>query len=139
MALATDLIGLGEQPLVAIRTANGGSGPLTGSAKGTNYATSNVLDSSQYFVEITVTSSSGAFIGLPPIGSDAGALLGDTFVIINNSGSPISVGAPTSVTIFGSIGASGAGVAPATVVSISNASTYTFWPVTTTLWAGKNN
>jgi hypothetical protein len=137
MSLATDLIGLGEQPLVAQRTSNGGIGPLTAVAIGTNYATGYQMKGAQYFVEIT--SGSGAFVSLPIVGSDNGALLGDNFVIINNAGGTVTLAAPTNVNMFGSIGTSGAATAPTNTLSLANNTVYAFWPVTTTLWAGKSN
>ncbi len=105
MALASDLMGFGVSPLLAARTATGGTGPLTILPAGTSYATSAKLGCTQFLVTTaagTANLAATAAIGLPVIGGDNGALLADDFIINNSFGtSSIQIIASTSVLISG--------------------------------------
>ncbi len=99
MALATDLIGLSWPPLLSDEMACGGAGPLTITAAGTTFAASTKIKSNQFVV--TSNSADGTAVGLPVIGSDSGALLGDEFTINNSGSSSLFIFASTSVLISG--------------------------------------
>ena len=99
MALAVDLMSLGSPPLQSLHGASGGNGPLTITAAGTTYANSTKIQAEQYLV--TSNSATGTSVGLPVIGSDNGALLGDVFVVNNSGSSSLFIFASTSVLISG--------------------------------------
>lgn len=99
MAMSSDLMGLGVAPLQAARTATGGTGPLTITPAGTNFATSTKLGATQFLV--SSNAASGLFIGLPAIGTDNGALLADDYIINNAGSSSLIIMASTSILISG--------------------------------------
>jgi hypothetical protein len=126
--LASDLQGLGVNPLQAQRTANAGIGPLTISAAGTAFASATRIGGAQYLVSCSNTTGSNG-ISLPAVGGDSGALIGDQFTI-NNAGT-------VSLNIFLSTGVT---------ISIANLNTATFalathttttcYPISATQWIG---
>ncbi len=129
--LASDLLGLGVSPLLAERTATGGTGPLSIAVSSTTTiptAAANKIGGAQYVVTATGLQSGGVL--LPPIGTDAGALLADQFVI-NNSGT-------ASIQVW----ANGAGVTIS--ANSTNRATQvlpvhtsiTLYPISSTLWIG---
>lgn len=127
--LASDLQGLGVNPLQAQRTANAGIGPLTISAAGTTFATATRIGGSQYLVSCSnATTTNG--ISLPPVGSDNGALIGDVFTINNaTAASTLNIFCSTGVTIS-------VGSANTSSTTVAVHTTMTAYPVTTTQWAG---
>ena len=127
MNLASDLMGLGTSPLQALRTSNGGNGPLTATAAGTNFATATRLQSSQYFVSVSGANGTNG-VALPPVGSDTGALLADDFVINNlAAGQPLQIFASTGVTIS-------AGGSNTAQTSLAAHTSGTFYPLSATQW-----
>jgi hypothetical protein len=131
MNLASDLMGLGSSPLLALRTSNGGNGPVTISAAGTTFATATRIQSSQYFVSCTnAGGSGGAAVALPVVGGDNGALIADDFVINNAT-------ATQSLTVFASTGvAISVGGTNTSSTTIPVHTTMTLYPLTTTQWLG---
>jgi hypothetical protein len=137
--LAQDLMGLGVPPLQAARTANAGTGPMTITAAGTASTSATAvasggatrLGATQYVcVCTTAGDTTGASIVLPTVGTDAGAYIGDDFVINNQtSGNTLFVWASTGVTIsVGGVITSYAKVGVHTTMAL--------YPQTTTVWFG---
>jgi hypothetical protein len=126
--LASDLQGLGVNPLQAQRTANAGIGPLTITATGTNFATAKRLGGAQYLVSCT-NANGTVGVALPPVGGDTGALIGDPFTINNASTNSLPVFASTGVVI--SVG--GANTSSTTLTSHVSLTAY---PISTTQWIG---
>lgn len=126
--LSSDLMGLGVPPELADTLSSGGNGPLTITAAGTAFASGTLIDESQ-----RVLSCSNGLgpqgLSLPTVGTDAGCLLADAFVI-NNAGT-------TSLQIFASTGVLISVDAANTVTAtIQKHNTTIFYPVTTTQWIG---
>ena len=122
-------MGLGVSPLQALRSSNGGNGPLTLAAGGTTFATSARIQSAQYFVSVSgAGGSGGAAVSLPMVGTDNGALLADDFVVNNLSATQtLTVFASTGVTIS----TSGSNTSSTTMAIHTSA---TFYPLTSTQW-----
>lgn len=131
MALSSDLMGLGMPPLLAAKIAQGGSGPLTITAAGTTYAGSTKINSEQSLVGCS-NGNNTLSIGLPVVGGDNGASIGDEYVIANTGTTDtVVLRSSTSVLISGRAGQdSKFSLAPATAISI--------FPLSTTLWAAVN-
>ena len=131
MALASDLMGLGIQPLLAARTATAGNGPITMFAAGSTFATANRIQCTQFIVSVANADGTKG-VSLPPIGGDNGAFLADDFVINNATPSGTA-----SLFIFASTGVtiSIAGTLSA-VTSLSSHQTLTAYPISTTQWVG---
>lgn len=127
MALASDLIGLGVSPLIALRTASAGNGPLTIVAVGATFASATRIQATQFLVS-NVTAG-GLSVSLPVVGGDNGAFLGDDFLINNATTASLNVFASTSVGI--SVG----GTNNSTTVLFSHQS-MTCYPITSTQWIG---
>lgn len=127
MSLSQDLMGLGISPLQAAHTAVAGTGPLTATSSGNSYATATKLGAYQFLVSVNVSGTTSSGLSLPAIGSDAGCLLGDNFVVNNATGSSVIIYAPSGLNI------SGAGVNQNNI-SISSHSTCTLFPVSTVQW-----
>jgi hypothetical protein len=122
-------MGLGIAPLQALRTSNGGNGPLTVTAAGTTFATATRLQAAQYFVSVSgAGGSGGAAVSLPSVGSDTGALLADDFVVNNLS-------AAQTLTVFSSTGVtistSGSNTSSTSLAIHTSA---TFYPLSSTQW-----
>jgi len=130
MALSSDLMGLGVNPLQAARTATGGTGPLTITPAGTSFATSTKIGCTQFLV--TSTGAAGACLGLPAIGGDNGALIADDYIINNQGTATLQVFASTSVLISvnGTISSR---------VSMTTHTTMTLYPTTAVLATGTAN
>jgi len=96
MPLASDLIGLGAgSPLLAARTAIGGTGPLTITPAGTTLAAGTKIGATQFLVTVqaSVCVTGAQALVLPSINNgDGGAWLADDY-IINNQGT-------TSIFVF---------------------------------------
>jgi hypothetical protein len=130
MAMATDLMGLGESAFMANRVANGGSGPITLAAKGSSIATAAQIQGSQYFTFIT----GSGWVVLPVPGGVNGPLNADDFVIHNGTGGTITVIPPANSTI--NIG--GQAFTQASVFSLTTLKTLTAYVVSSTQWFGLN-
>ena|SRR5882672_1045866 len=132
--LASDLMGMGVSPLLAGRTATGGTGPLTIVPVGTSFASSTKIGATQFLVTAGGAGgfAAGLSIGLPPIGSDAGAFLADDY-IINNQGTD-SLVVRTSTSILISVNGSLSSTA-----SITSHTSATFYPVLVTATASTAN
>jgi hypothetical protein len=132
MALASDLIGLGVSPLIAARTANAGIGPLTmnGVSGAASFASSSKLQCTQYLVSLSNAANNTPYgIALPTVGGDAGAFLGDDYVINNASSATLNIFCSAGVTI--SVAASNT-----SSTSLQTHTTLTCYPITTTQWVG---
>lgn len=126
MAQATDLMGLGLSPFLALRMSNGASG-VACSSLGSLASAFALGGNSQY-----VYSNPGAAGGikLPNIGVDGGCLIGDEINIFNTSPNLITVYASGSATLSG-YGVSASGNTGVTVSTVNGA---TFTPITATSW-----
>lgn len=130
MALGTDLVGLGLPPLLAGKMAQGGVGPLTITAAGTTYAASTKIKCLQRLVSVTNDALGSLSVGLPVVGSDNGANLGDMFVINNSGGAnTVQVRASTGVLIS-------AGGANDSVFQLTTHASIAVYPISSTQWVG---
>lgn len=129
MALASDLMGFGMPAQLAGRIATGGTGPLTLVAIGSSYATATKILTEQGLVSITASGATTTGVSLPPVGSDAGALLADDYVINNAGTSAITIYASTGVLL--SMNGSNNSTQP-----ILSQTTVVMYPVSTTQWIG---
>lgn len=127
MAFASDLMGLGVSPLIADRTASAGNGPITIVAAGGSFASATRIQCTQFLV--SNSTAGGLAISLPPVGGDAGAFLGDDFVINNATTASLNIFCSSGVTI--SVGGSNT-----SSTSMSSHTTMTVYPITTTQWIG---
>ncbi len=126
MSLASDLMGLGNPPLLSAITAQGGIGPLTVAAAGSAFASATRIQIHQYVVSCSNGDGTLA-LSLPAVGGDAGCLLADDFVI-NNAGT-------TSLNVYASSGVSiSVAGGNTTKTTIALHTTMTLFPVTTTQW-----
>lgn len=127
--LASDLQGLGVNPLQAQRTANAGIGPLTIASAGTGtFASATRIGGAQYLVSCSDSDGTKA-IALPPVGGDNGALIGDMFNI-NNAGS-------TTMTLFCSTGVLiSVGGSNTSKTSLITHTTLTCYPAAIGQWIG---
>lgn len=127
MALASDLMGLGMPPILAAKISQGGIGPLTITAAGTTYATSTKIGSEQSLVGCS-NGNNTLSLGLPPVGGDSGASIGDEFVIANTGTTDtVVLRSSTSVLINASTQDSVFNLGPGKTISI--------FPLSSTLWA----
>jgi hypothetical protein len=102
MSTGSDLMGLGMPPMLANIVSETGTGPTTLTAAGTSFATSTKINSSQSAVVCsTGVAGANAGIGLPPVGTATGILLGDEVLIVNSGTDSLPVYASTGVIIFG--------------------------------------
>ena len=145
MALAQDLMGLGENPLVAARLASGGVGPVSITVTGTTTtgvgaAAQTPIFGEQYIVSITAISGGGVLILPASTGTaDSKPLIYDDFVIHNATTGSLTVMPPAGVTLnvggtayLGIIG----GNAP-NPFTLATLKTLSFWTgPTTTQWFG---
>ena len=126
--LSSDLQGLGVSPLQAQRTANAGIGPLTITAAGSSFATATRIKGAQYLVSCTNSNGTLA-VALPVVGSDNGALLGDSFTINNANTNSLIIYCSTGVTI------SVAGTNTSST-GLSSHTSLTAYPISQTQWIG---
>src|SRR6267142_7117847 len=126
--LASDLQGLGVNPLQAYRTANAGTGPLTIASLGSTFATANRVDGAQYLVTCSDSDGTKA-LSLPPIGGDGGALIGDCFTINNQGSTTFTIFCSTGVTIS----VSGSNTSSTTLGIHTSLTAY---PLSTSQWIG---
>ena len=145
MSLAQDLMGLGENPIVAARLASGGIGPVSITVTGTTTtgvgsAAQTPIYGSQYITSITAISGGGVLILPSPTATGGQApLIYDDFVIHNATGGSLTVMPPGGVTLniggaayLGIIGTNAPN--PFTLATLK---TLTFWTgPTTTQWFG---
>ncbi len=131
MALSSDLMGLGLPPLLALQIAQGGIGPLTVVPAGTTYATSTKLGANQTLVSVIGDALTSKAVGLPSVGGDTGASLGDQFVInyAVDSGGSLTIRASTGVVIS-------MGTANNSLVGIATHTTAALFPISATQWVG---
>lgn len=129
MPLAQDLMGLGMPSQLALQVAVGGSGPLTITAAGSSFATATKILANQTLAVCT-NANSTLGVSLPTVGSDAGALLGDQFIIANaNTTDCLKVFSSSGVVICvngSNTSSTSAGVNTSLVL----------YPVSTTQWVG---
>lgn len=126
--LADALVGLGLSPLLASRMATGGVGPLTITAKGTSYATGQLIGTSQFLVSCN-SGAASTVLSLPTVGGDNGALLADDYIINNANSQTIQIFASSGVSL--SIGATNT-----SSTSLAVHTTITLFPISTTQWIG---
>ena len=135
MALAQDLMGLGESSFAAARMATGGTGPATVAAAGSAVASATQIFGTQ-FVSFVTNTTTGQGVVLPVMGGLTGCLIYDNFVIHNGGTNAITVYPPTGVTI--NIG--GTNVANPNGFSLTTLKTLTLWTgPTSTQWFGLSN
>lgn len=129
MARKLDLMGIGIPAQQALYQA---TEPSTLAASGSSLAScvaAAPIGGQQYLVAVT-SGTSG--VALPSIGGFNGALLGDDFIVNNQTSATIVVFAPGGVTI--SSGTSNQTGTTGTSVAAHTATT--FYPITTTSWLG---
>jgi hypothetical protein len=132
MSLAQDLMGLGENPIVASRLASGGVGPVSITAVGTSLATAIQIYGSQYITTVTAISGGGC-VALPAITGQNTPLIYDDFVLHNASTGSLTVFPNTGVTV--NIG--GVAYVTANPFTLTTLKTLSFWTgPTTTQWFG---
>ena len=145
MSLAQDLMGLGENPIVAARLASGGIGPVSITVTGTTTtgvgaAAQTPIYGTQYIVSITAISGGGVLILPSATGTNENKpLIYDDYVIHNATTGSLTVMPPAGTTIhiggvayLGIIGANAPN--PFTLATLK---TLTFWTgPTTTGWFG---
>ena len=132
MALANDLMGLGESGKLASRLANGGTGPVSITASGTTAATATQIYGTQFVVYVNATAGVQGVQFTAP-GGDNGALIYDDFVVHNGYTSSIYIYAPTGVTI--NVGGAGyTSALPFTLATLKTLTVYT--GPTQTQWFG---
>jgi len=129
MARKIDLLGMGVGPILARRQA---TDPQTAIAVGSSSGSAFQLGGDQYFVTFTSTSAGQGSVTLPAIGGDNGALLGDDFLINNQTGATMEVFGPTGTTIS----ISGAVQSLSTGISLTNHVSLTLYPITSSSWMG---
>jgi hypothetical protein len=126
MALASDLMGLGLPPLLALKIAQAGVGPVTITAAGTTYAGSTKIGVDQTLVGCS-NGNNTLSIGLPVVGGDNGASIGDEFVVANTGTTDtVVLRASTGVLINASTQDSVFALGPGKAISI--------FPFSSTLW-----
>lgn len=131
--LASDLQGLGVSPLLAARTATAGTGPVTanGVSGAASFASATKIQCTQFLVSLSNGTTNTAYgVALPTIGGDAGAFIGDDYIINNASSATLLVFVSSGVSV------SGGGSNQATSFAIQTHTTSTFYPITTTQWVG---
>jgi len=130
MTLSADLMGLGENPLMAARVANAGTGPLNVTVTASGAAPSAQVYGTQFVLAVTAGQGS---LYLPNPSSATPPYSGDNFVIHNSTTNSVTVYPASGVTV--NIG----GVAyvttnPFTLVALK---TLTIWTApTTSQWFG---
>lgn len=135
MALANDLMGLGESGKLASRLANGGTGPVSITAAGSSATNATQIYGTQFVVYVNATAGVQGVL-LPSPGGDAGPLIYDDYVIHNGYTSSIFVYAPSGTTI--NIG--GAAYTNALPFSLATLKTLTIYTgPTQTQWFGLSN
>lgn len=128
MALSQDLMGLGLPGHLAARLASGGTGPLTiAPTASSSYANALKIKTAQFVVSAS-DAGGGLAIGLPAVGGDNGALLGDDYVINNAGTTTMTVWASSGITI------SCAG-SNNSRVDLPYNTAIAFYPISTSQWA----
>lgn len=131
--LAQDLMGFGIPGPLAQRLANGGTGPTTLTAAGTNAAGAAAILAEDYIVYVNA-GSGGVILPTPkPANGADGPMIYDDYVIHNALGGNLLVYMPSGTTInIG--GASYTNAAPYTLATLK---TLTLWTgPTSTQWFG---
>lgn len=133
MALAQDLMGLGESSLAAARMAGGGTGPVTAAAAPGGAGSATPIGGTQFM--IYVNSGSGGVL-LPANGGIGGPLIYDNFIIHNGLGTTLTVYPPVGVTV--NVG--GSNFVQATPITVTTLRTISIWTgPTSTQWFGLSN
>lgn len=130
MAGKTNLMGLGMPFNLAELIANGREF-IT--AQGSTRASANTIGPKNYFSVVNATNS-GNYVNLPAVGGDTGCLLADEFKIVNLQSAAVVVTGDSTTTIF----YNGASVAGTTGVSVAGGKIGTFYPVSSSVWAGSS-
>ena len=125
--LAQDLMGLGVSPLIAARTANAGTGPLTIVAAGSAFSSATKIGATQYVC--SNATAGGLSVALPTVGTDGGAYLGDDYLINNAVTASLNVFLSTGVAI------SANGTLNSSIV-LSSHQTLACFPIKASLWIG---
>src|SRR5215472_7566409 len=129
MATKQNLMGMGVGPILARRQA---TDPQTAIAVGSTAASAFQLGGDQYFITFTSTSAGQGSVTLPAVGGDNGALLGDDYIINNQTGATMEVFGPTGT----SISISGQNQSLSTGISLASHSSLTLYPITASSWMG---
>jgi hypothetical protein len=133
MALAQDLMGLGQAGPFAARVATGGVGPITMAASPGGLAGAAPIMGGQFV--IFVNSGTGGIVAPSP-GGLTGPLVYDNVVIHNGTGSTITVYPPPGVTV----NISGVAITQASPGTLATLRTITLWTgPTATQWFGLLN
>jgi hypothetical protein len=147
MSLAQDLMGLGENPIVAARLASGGVGPVSITVTGTTTtgvgpAAQTPIYGTQYIVSVTAISGGGVLI-LPAAGSASAnpnsPLIYDDFVIHNATTGSLTILPPagTTLNIGGTAFLGIIGTNAPNPFTLTTLKTLTFWTgPTATQWFG---
>ena len=140
MARKADLMGLGLPPLLARRMA---TEPTLVIGGGTSVGSAVQIGQDQYLVCVTASTGSNSAVVMPQIGGDgpnAGALLGDDFIINNQcSGSTIVYIANNASGSVVSISSASALTAGTTGVSVGTHRTMTMYSITSSTWLALTN
>lgn len=97
--LASDLIGLGLPAPIANRLANGGTGPVTLTAAGSNAGTAATILAEDYIVFVNAGTGGVVMPSPKPASGADGPLIYDDYVIHNGLGGNLLVYAPLGSTI----------------------------------------
>jgi len=135
MALAQDLMALGQNPWSAGRLATGGTGPVSIVAAGNSAATATQIMVGQFVVY--VTSGTGGIAAPPVTGFNMNnVLIYDNYVIHNGTGGTITIYPPAGVTV--NIG--GSNITQGSPGTLASLRTVTLWTgPTSTQWFGLLN
>jgi len=129
MATKQNLMGMGVGPILARRQA---TDPQTAAAVGSSQASAFQIGGDQYFLSFTsITAGQGA-CSLPAVGGDNGALLGDDYIINNQTAATLEVFGPTGT----SISISGSNQSLSSGISLSIHKSLTLYPITSSSWMG---
>lgn len=122
MSVDQNLMGLGMAAALAVRCANGGTGPVSVAA-GSGYT----IGGKQAVVYVT----SGTSVTLPVVGgSDLAAEIADDFTIHNGTGAGLTVVIPSGVTV--NVG----GANKTSLYTLATKTTLSLWVVSATQWFG---
>ena len=129
MATKNNLLGMGVGPILARRQA---TDPTTAVAVGGSFASAFQIGGDQYFITFTSTSAGQGACALPAVGGDNGALLGDDFIINNQTAATMEVFGPAGTTIS----ISGVNQSLSTGISLTVHNSLTLYPITASSWMG---
>ncbi len=130
MAKKTDLMGLGMPFALADRLA---TDPSTITGGGGSIGSATAIGGDQYLVSVTASTGSTNGVVLPSIGGANGCLLGDDFIINNQTASSVIVYAAGATTTISQGGSNTSGT---TGISVSVHKSMTLYPITASSWLG---